>query len=265
MSEHLTTPSRILRFAPSNGVAALVGAALMIVALVLSNVTLASGDYGGALAGALACTAAGLLVLAVPARRGPRVWRIASLILALPAAFVVSDFLRRAPYLGSPRRPGATVKPDTRPAFALDPSKPFVVELGRGSGRSGLYVVRFDESGAAELHQYSNGPGAQEVSLRLPPADVKALTDLANQERLTGMGRSYSTGVMDGTQWVLWIQQGASEKSVYFDNSFPAPIGRFADALDAAVTRAGLGTAAWRAVPRQVEEGRQRALWKRIE
>jgi hypothetical protein len=31
-----------------------------------------------------------------------------------------------------------SVQPDTRPAFVLDPSKPFVIEFGRGSGLHGL-------------------------------------------------------------------------------------------------------------------------------
>jgi hypothetical protein len=34
-----------------------------------------------------------------------------------------------------------TEKPDTRPPFVLDPSKPFVIEFGRGSGLQGLDIV----------------------------------------------------------------------------------------------------------------------------
>jgi hypothetical protein len=230
----------------------------MLIALILSNITLASQDYRGALTASLACTAGALVALAVPARRGPGSWRLAALIFALPAAFVTSDVIRRAP------QTWPNVKPDTRPAFALDASKPFVIELGRGGGLGGLDIARFDSTGAAEFHRAAARQDAEVTTLRLSPVDVKGLIDLANRLHLTGMGRSYSGGFIDGTQWLLRIEQGQMEKAVIFDNWFPTEIRQFAAALDAALTRAGLSIATWRAVPRRQEADYQKALWDRI-
>jgi ankyrin repeat protein len=42
------------------------------------------------------------------------------------------------------------VEPDTRPAFVLDASKPFVIQLGRGSGLFGLDIVKIDQTGVVD-------------------------------------------------------------------------------------------------------------------
>jgi hypothetical protein len=90
--------SRLWPYAPSNAAAAMLGFAMMLIALACSNITLASGRYNGVLLLALACAAAALLCLAVPFVRGPFCWRAVAAVLSLPAAWIVCDFLRRAPY-----------------------------------------------------------------------------------------------------------------------------------------------------------------------
>jgi hypothetical protein len=75
------------------------GALLMLWALVNSSVTLATQDYRAVLIMALGSAVAALCFLAVPFIRGPATWRITALLLASPALFVASDFLRRAPHV----------------------------------------------------------------------------------------------------------------------------------------------------------------------
>ncbi|HYE20851.1 MAG TPA: hypothetical protein VEA69_20560 [Tepidisphaeraceae bacterium] len=71
------------------------GALLMLFALGNSLVTLASQDYRGVLSTALVAAILGLCVLAVPLVRGPAPWRVAAVLCAMPAAFVLSDFVGR--------------------------------------------------------------------------------------------------------------------------------------------------------------------------
>jgi hypothetical protein len=75
------------------------GALLMLWALVNATVTLATGDYRGALIGALGATIASWCFLGVSIVRGPSSWRFAAAVIALPGAFVVMDFVQRAPYV----------------------------------------------------------------------------------------------------------------------------------------------------------------------
>ncbi|HEY7118419.1 MAG TPA: hypothetical protein VH475_17655, partial [Tepidisphaeraceae bacterium] len=131
------------------------------------------------------------------------------------------------------RSPTQAVEPDTRPAFVLNPSKPFVIEFGRGSGRGGLDIVKVDQTGSVQLSRIAEGQRVESTSLRLSRAEVTALVGLVNTNQLTGMGRTYSApGVADGTQWVLWIEQSPYQKSVYCNNSFPGPITVYASGLD---------------------------------
>jgi hypothetical protein len=159
-----------------------------------------------------------------------------------------------------------TVTPDTRPAFVLDPSKPFLIELGRGSGWRGLDIVKVDETGTVQLSRIEGRPTAQAASLKLSSADLAALVGLINANQLTSMGRIYSNPrIADGTQWVLWIQQSPSQKSVYFNNSFPNQITAYATGLDALLQKAGLNSAKWSPLPTPQSADRQKALWARIE
>jgi len=158
------------------------------------------------------------------------------------------------------------VESDTRPAFTLDASKPFVIELGRGSGWHGLDIVTVNQTGAVELRRIASDGSVEGASLQLSGSQVKELVDLVNSSHLTAMGRSYSDpNVEDGTQWVLWIQQSPSEKSIYFNNSFPGKITGFADQLDAELQKAGLSGVSWTPVAKQQAADEQKALWARIE
>lgn len=165
----------------------------------------------------------------------------------------------------SNRTDTSSVEHDTRPAFVLDPSQPFVIEFGRGSGRHGLDVVKVDETGFVRLSRVQGHPGTESASLQLSIADIATLVGLVNTNQLTSMGRAYSDPrIADGTQWVLWIEQSPSQKAIYFNNSFPSQINAFARGLDSLLQKAGLSTATWSAVPAQQADAQQTALWARI-
>jgi len=172
--------------------------------------------------------------------------------------------------LGCSKGPGSgrsiVVAPSTRPAFTLDASKPFVIELGRGSGLYGLDTVKLTEDGTVELHRIKSfRPNLETTSLKLLPGQLKELIDLVNSNHITGMGASYSDpGIMDGTQWVLWIKQTPFEKAIYFNNAFPGEITDFASRLDAVLAAAGLSGASWTAVPEKEGTAQQMAIWDKI-
>ena len=75
-----------------------VGVPMMILALILQTITLASQDYRTVLiiAPVLALVADGCFVAAFI--RGRFAARCASVFLILPSVFVVADFMRRAPH-----------------------------------------------------------------------------------------------------------------------------------------------------------------------
>ena len=71
------------------------GFLLMLVAVLCTNVTLTSGDYRGVMLVALACMVGALACLMILFRRGPIGWRIAAIVIAFPALFVLFDLVRR--------------------------------------------------------------------------------------------------------------------------------------------------------------------------
>ena len=70
----------------------------MILALVLQTITLASQDYRTVLITALALTFVADSFFVAAFIHGRLIARCASVVLILPTAFVVADFLRRAPH-----------------------------------------------------------------------------------------------------------------------------------------------------------------------
>jgi hypothetical protein len=75
-----------------------VGVPLMILALVLQTITLASQDYRIVLITAIALTLVADSCFVAAFIRGRLVARCASVVLILPTVFVVADFMRRAPH-----------------------------------------------------------------------------------------------------------------------------------------------------------------------
>jgi len=167
--------------------------------------------------------------------------------------------------------PVSEVEKDTQPPFRIDPTKPFRIEFGRGSGMHGLATVKVSQDGTALLHRRRSGlPGEdwgdtwEWASLRLSQDAMAKLLEAVDAERLMDLERAYHAAVMDGTQWVLWIKQGEREKSVYFNNHFPRPIIRFAERLDALLLESPPDELTWTAVPASESMLHHRDLWMSI-
>jgi hypothetical protein len=75
-----------------------VGVPLLIVALILQTITLASQDYRTVLIVALVLTLGADSCFVAAFIRGRLAARCASVVLMLPTVFVVADFMRRAPH-----------------------------------------------------------------------------------------------------------------------------------------------------------------------
>ena len=80
-----------------NVLAATTGMLLMMLAATYSLAPVTSGDYRGALRSAPICATGAVACLAVPAAQRPRPWRVAAVVLASPALFVLVDVCDRWP------------------------------------------------------------------------------------------------------------------------------------------------------------------------
>jgi hypothetical protein len=158
-----------------------------------------------------------------------------------------------------------------RPAFTIDRTQPFWLEFGRGSGWHGLETIKLDQTGRVVLHRMKstrqddvNVLTWEVATLQLPPMAVAEVLKAVESNGLMGLHKAYHENIADGTQWVLWIKQAEREKSVYFDNSFPATITRFAEQLDVILARAGSDKAAWKPVPERACREHEKELWDSI-
>ena len=75
------------------------GVPLLLAALFFQTITLASQRYTGVLITSLVLTVVAGFCFVQAFRRGGLVARCFSVLLLLPALFVIADFIRRAPYL----------------------------------------------------------------------------------------------------------------------------------------------------------------------
>ncbi len=150
-------------------------------------------------------------------------------------------------------------------AMHLDADQPFLIEFGRGSGWHGLDTIKVHEDGTVILHRLTElGDGWETARMTLAAQDLARVRHAVADNRLTSLGRHYSSNVADGTQWVIRLKQDDREMAVYCDNHFPGPIVRFADALDAILADAGLAKAVWRPVAYLKGRAHERELWDSI-
>src|SRR5262249_4627584 len=99
---------------------------------------------------------------------------------------------------------------------------------------------------------------------KLKPGSIAQVLHATEKNRLLRLRKEYHAEVHDGTQWLLWIQQGGSEKSVYFNNSFPREIVRFAEVIDKVLEENGLENARWVRVTTVEAQAVNRELWDSI-
>jgi hypothetical protein len=150
------------------------------------------------------------------------------------------------------------------PSFTIDHTQPFWLEFGRGSGWHGLDTVKIDQTGLAVLHRMTSQQQWEVATLQLPSQEVDEVLKAVETNGLMELRKAYHQDIADGTQWVLWIKQGEREKSVYFDNNFPTAITKFAEQLDAILSRSGLDKVTWRPIPDRESRRHEKELWDSI-
>jgi hypothetical protein len=100
--------------------------------------------------------------------------------------------------------------------------------------------------------------------LHLSPSARAEVLAAVDESRVLGLRPHYSSGVNDGSQWVLWVRQGGYEKAIYFDNRFPAAVRQFADELDRILAANGLEAAEWTLVSEAESRNHEKELWGSI-
>ncbi len=166
--------------------------------------------------------------------------------------------------------PLARVVEDARPPIHIDPTKPFVVGLGRGSGWHGLDTVRITEKGTVDLYRQYDEKDTEGVwhqrwergHLQIPEDAVQALFDALSTYHLLTLHKAYYADVHDGTQWVFFVRQDRTVKSVYCDNHFPENLLAFAEWLDALLTQHRLDEVTWETVPEANGRTHEDEFWE---
>jgi hypothetical protein len=143
-----------------------------------------------------------------------------------------------------------------RTAMKLDRSKPFVVQIGRGSGRDGLETITIDTDGSVVLfrqrietkggdseHRWERG------AMKLTQASLSEIADAINQKNILVLNSNYiNEKIYDGNQWILKIQQDSIQKRIYCSNDFPDSIVELANTIDTLLQQNGLHDVEWKQV-----------------
>lgn len=169
-----------------------------------------------------------------------------------------------------PNHPLTRTEPSKTAAFKIDPEKDFRITLGRGSGMDGYETVALGRDGQVTLHRlkWQRIKGVyhgkwQKAGTSLDRAAMDRLRAAIDANKVMEMAAQYhADDVRDGTQWILWIQQGEASKAIYFNNHFPEGVLKFAKALDAEVKRDAIPEAKWQHDPEPREH--DKALWESI-
>jgi len=142
--------------------------------------------------------------------------------------------------LGGPSGREPVTRPDPHWADDVDATvaldETFLLELGMGSGRSGLNVTSIDRAGRAH-HTYEHRertPKGTDVTWRrvdftVSDAELAQLVALLDEEKLLQLHREYSDpSVSDGAQWIIHLRTRGRDKYVALSNAFPEPALRIA-------------------------------------
>lgn len=153
----------------------------------------------------------------------------------------------------------------------IDFKKPFKIEFGRGSGWHGLDTIKIFSDGKIVIHdiyfekekdvtvQY-----CKTTSFILGSKDLKLIIDFIERELLSLHEHYHDPGVMDGTQWILWIKQHKKEKVIYFDNNFPDKIIQFSKYLDKIIDEKYSSTLKWEQVSEKKSRKHETDIWRSI-
>jgi len=107
-------------------------------------------------------------------------------------------------------------------------------------------------------------PCWETATMQLLPDDVKTLIKSLEQFQILKMSKAYHANVSEGTQWILLIQQGNYEKSIYFDNHFPDNIFAFSRFLDDLLVKRGFLDFTWQAIPENEPKNHENELWESL-
>lgn len=164
--------------------------------------------------------------------------------------------------------------PDLLPRMLLDTNAPFDLQFGRGSGWTGLATVSLDQLGNVTVVQFKDYDRSDKLTttnrrarfertqFRTSGETVQRILKLLQDEELLVRDSSYfDDNILDGSQWVFRFAQAGRVKRIYFNNSFPFFIQRFADNLDKELEEALSKDAIWEDVPRAEERKHEKILW----
>lgn len=164
------------------------------------------------------------------------------------------------------------VVPDDKPAFRIAPQEAWHLAFGRGSGMQGLETVKLDQDGHLVLHRMNSKSRGEieylyweSATFELPPDAVAKVVEAVAANGLLRLDKAYHAGVVDGTQWVLKLQQGEREKVIYFDNHFPDAIVRFATQLDQILKESSGAKLRWQTLPSARARDYEKELWNSLE
>ncbi len=158
---------------------------------------------------------------------------------------------------------------DSTPPFQIDPTSPFVIGLGRGSGWHGLNTVYITEEGKATLHRpfiRHEADGGQRLiwktgELQLSEETIQEVIETLSTYHLFTLHRGYYANALDGAQWTFFLRQGRHGKFVYCDNHFPDNLVVFAEWLETLLMQHGLDTIQWETVPEENERKHEQEFW----
>lgn len=167
-----------------------------------------------------------------PAETAP-VEPVASPAPAVPPASDGPDEIR-TPAGGAPRITHQTS------VFSLDTSRPFTLWVGTGSGRDGLDIIQVAEDGTLTTFGVPSR-SSRGGTLHLGAAELSELRAFVDAAAVPAMHRTYSAGVHDGSQQLLYVAQDGHERVVYCDNAFPTRFITLRDQLRAFVAARTLG------------------------
>lgn len=153
------------------------------------------------------------------------------------------------------------------------PDLPFTIELGRGSGMYGLDTIRISSDEGARLyrsetftpkHSRFRSQIWYSAQLELPKPAIASIASAISEHKIMGLDRKYHANIDDGTQWVLRIVQGESQKAIYFNNRFPEEVKRLATIIDQTFDKNGLAKVKWSEEPAMVAGQHDAELWQSL-
>lgn len=157
---------------------------------------------------------------------------------------------------------------DPGPEMNFDPSIPYDLKFGRGSGSDGYETIAIDEQG--HVLKLRPRPGRLEndghyywevSSSSINKKASQQIAELILEHHLPEMASEYHADVADGSQWEIRLIQGNAEKHIYCNNHFPEAIQDFAVAFDRIFFESQFDATEWRPLLDESELGAEQGLW----